>query len=101
MSMTTRAARSAEPLSMPSRRPGVSNQPSSSASRSAYSAQPSEWPGHAAEPLVPGQRVAHHPGLAELQVVAGHALVEDRGLLGPDARTGPGRRAATRSGRAG
>jgi hypothetical protein len=44
MSMTTRAARNAEPLSIPSRLPGSSNQPSSSASRSAYSAQPSPCP---------------------------------------------------------
>ena len=44
MSMTTRAARSADPLSMPSRVPGPVNQPSSSASRSAYKAQPSPCP---------------------------------------------------------
>ncbi len=44
MSITTRAARTADPPSMPSRVPGSPNQPSSSASRSAYSAQPSPCP---------------------------------------------------------
>ena len=44
MSMTTRAARNADPPSMPRRVPGSVNQPSSSASRSAYRAQPSPWP---------------------------------------------------------
>jgi hypothetical protein len=44
MSMTTRAARNAELPSMPRRVPGSVNQPSSSASRSAYRAQPSPWP---------------------------------------------------------
>jgi len=44
MSMTTRAARNADPPSMPSRVPGSVNQPSSSAKRSAYRAQPSPCP---------------------------------------------------------